>query len=172
MPKIRSIATGEITEVSQTPVFVGGIWECGDQRFTDANGTEYEAVPLTPEELAAQLAKVKAEKCAALAAYRYGKEVSGLTLPNGMKIATDDRSKTLIAGAMIDATANPAILTDFKSNTGWVKIDATTVGVISAAVAGHVRACYSTERVHCEAVNALLTGEDVEAYDYTTGWPT
>lgn len=44
MPKIKNVATGNITEVSQTPVFVGGIWECGSQRFTDATGTEYEVV--------------------------------------------------------------------------------------------------------------------------------
>ncbi len=130
-----------------------------------------ENLVLTAAELAALLAKVKAEKCAALAAYRYGREVGGLTLPSGIKIATDDRSKTLIAGAQIDATANPAILTDFKTATGWVQINAATVGTISAAVASHVRACYSTERLHSDAINALLTVADVEAYDFTTGWP-
>ena len=130
-----------------------------------------ENLVLTSTELAALLAKVKAEKCAALAAYRYGKEVGGVTLSNGMRVATDDRSKTLIAGAQIDATANPAILTDFKADTGWVQIDAATVGIISAAVAAHVRSCYSNERVHCGAINALLTVADVEAYDFTTGWP-
>lgn len=136
-------------------------------------GQAWEVVDLTlsPEELAALLVTVKAEKCAALAAYRWGKEVGGLTLPNGMKIATDDRSKTLIAGAQIDAAVNPLILTDFKAETGWVQIDAATVGIISAAVAAHVRACYGTERVHCEAINALATVAGVEAYNFTTGWP-
>ncbi|MHB8808972.1 MAG: DUF4376 domain-containing protein [Desulfobulbaceae bacterium] len=136
-------------------------------------GQAWEVVDLvlTPAELAALLEKQKAEKCAALAAYRYVVEVGGLQLPNGMKIATDDRAKTLIAGAQIDATAHPSILTDWKTEEGWVRIDAATVATISAAVAGHVRACYVNERIHCEAINALATVAEVAAYSYSTGWP-
>ncbi|MGZ4954441.1 MAG: hypothetical protein ACXV8Q_04950 [Methylobacter sp.] len=44
MPKIKHITTGDIFTVAKTPVFDSGIWECGDQRFTDPAGTEYEAV--------------------------------------------------------------------------------------------------------------------------------
>jgi hypothetical protein len=39
------------------------------------------------------------------------------------------------------------------------------------SVASHVQACFSQERVHAEAINALETVEDVQAYDFTTGWP-
>lgn len=44
MPKIKHITTGDIISVAQTPVFDSGIWDCGDQRFTDVSGTEYEVV--------------------------------------------------------------------------------------------------------------------------------
>lgn len=44
MAKIRNIATGVITEVEETPRLKAGIWECGDQRFTDSTGSLYEIV--------------------------------------------------------------------------------------------------------------------------------
>lgn len=90
----------------------------------------------------------------ALAAYRYDKEVGGLLLPNGMRVATDDRSKTLIAGARLDTIDDPTVLTEFKAETGWLQIDAATVTMISTAVAAHVRGCFSAERAHSEAIDA------------------
>jgi hypothetical protein len=48
MPHILNIETNERIEVAEFPVLRGGIWECGDQRFTDAQGTLYEAAPLPP----------------------------------------------------------------------------------------------------------------------------
>lgn len=44
MPRIKNNVTGEVLTVSETPRFVAGMWECGDQRFTDPHGTDY-----TPE---------------------------------------------------------------------------------------------------------------------------
>ncbi|MHB9020038.1 MAG: DUF4376 domain-containing protein [Minisyncoccota bacterium] len=129
-------------------------------------------IEATGPSMAAAVATRKGE----LAALRYTKEVSGLVLPNGMGVATDDRSKTLIAGAMVDAMANPTALTDWKADTGWIQIDGATVALISSAVALHVRACFSAERGHAEAIDAIAadpakTGADIQAYDLTTGWP-
>lgn len=44
MPKIRHITNGDVIDVAKPPVFVAGVWECGDQRFTDATGDQYEVV--------------------------------------------------------------------------------------------------------------------------------
>lgn len=44
MAKIKHINTGDIITVAKEPEFDGGIWECGNQRFTDPDGDEYEAV--------------------------------------------------------------------------------------------------------------------------------
>lgn len=44
MPKIKNVETNEIIAVSQQPVFSGGIWECGDQRFIDPTGALFEVV--------------------------------------------------------------------------------------------------------------------------------
>lgn len=44
MPTLRENATGRDILVQQTPRLVAGIWECGDQRFTDETGTQYSTV--------------------------------------------------------------------------------------------------------------------------------
>jgi len=51
------------------------------------------------------------------------------------------------------------------------RIDRTAILAISQAVAAHVQACFSNEKVHSEAISALATKEEIEAYDITTGWP-
>lgn len=45
MPKIKRIESGEEIEVAVQPTLVAGVWECGDQRFTDPDGDQYEAMP-------------------------------------------------------------------------------------------------------------------------------
>lgn len=48
MPFIQNTETGETLAVAQEPRLVDGIWECGDQRFTDLDGTLYKPVPAPP----------------------------------------------------------------------------------------------------------------------------
>lgn len=129
---------------------------------------------IAPSELT--FGETVAAKKADLARLRYKKEVGGVVLPNGQTIATDDRSKALIAGARLDTMTDPAIVTDWKTDLGWVQIDAATVAVIATAVAAHVRSCFSAERSHCEAIDALAadpatTAAEIDEYDFTTGWP-
>lgn len=140
--------------------------------ITETQYTEqWEVVDLDEETIVANTTKLKADKLSALAAYRYEKETGGLTLPNGMQVATDDRSKTLIVGARVNTVDNPELLTDWKAETGWVQIDAATVAYIATAIADHVRSCFIVEKGHYEAIDALTDHLDVDAYDFTTGWP-
>lgn len=48
MYAIKNNLTGDITVVAQEPRFVGGMWECGDHRFTDPWRTDFEPVALAP----------------------------------------------------------------------------------------------------------------------------
>ncbi len=132
---------------------------------------------LTPEEeaewLAAQVVSLddaKSRRMAELAALRYQHETAGITL-SGMAIETNRESQALINGAWSFSQLNPAVLIDWKGANGWVQIDAATIAAIAGAVATHVQACFSTERIHAEAIAALATSEEVAAYDLTTGWP-
>jgi len=48
MAQIKHIETGEVINVSQMPTWISGIWECGDQRFTDLGCNKYEPVTVLP----------------------------------------------------------------------------------------------------------------------------
>ena len=116
------------------------------------------------------LARNKAQRLSELEAYRYQKETAGITL-SGMTIETDRQSQALITGAWSFSQLNPAVLVDWKAESGWIQIDAATIAGIAGAVAAHVQACFSAERIHAEAILALETSEAVTGYDLTTGWP-
>lgn len=112
----------------------------------------------------------KAAVCRDLAGYRYAIETGGL---NG--IATDDRAKTLLAGARIEAaealSAGRPYEVQWKTADGWATCTAAQVIAISDAVRGFVQACFDVEKTHWDALQALTTTEEVLAYDYTIGWP-
>ena len=44
MAQIKELATGTVFNVAQEPEWVSGIWECGDQRFTDPEKNLYAPV--------------------------------------------------------------------------------------------------------------------------------
>jgi len=119
-------------------------------------------VPETPDAWTRKLSEI--------AAYRYAKETAGITM-NGAVIKTDLESQAKINGAWSAAQMNPAILIDWKAESGWIQIDAATIAAIAGAVAAHVQSCFSTERIHAEAIAALVTSEEVQSYDITNGWP-
>ena len=123
-----------------------------------------------PEPVPTDITALKTQRLSELAAYRYQKETAGITL-NGIAIETNRESQALINGAWSFSQLNPAVLIDWKAESGWIQIDAATIAAIAGAVATHVQACFSTERIHAEAIAALETSEAVAAYDLTTGWP-
>ena len=48
MYKIKHIASNTIIDTQIEPVFDGGLWDCGDQRFSDPNKDQYVIVPSDP----------------------------------------------------------------------------------------------------------------------------
>ena len=155
-------------EFSALPDFVVcDIPDGWDESLRDAAEWVNGAIVINPE---IQLSRMKSAKIDELSALRYQHETAGITL-NGMTIETDRQSQSLITGAWSISQINPAILIDWKGANGWVQIDAATITAIAGAVAAHVQACFSAERIHAEAILALETSEEVAAYDLTTGWP-
>lgn len=116
------------------------------------------------------VSELRQTKLSELAALRYQHETAGITFSNAT-IETNRESQALITGAWSFSQLNPAVLIDWKGVTGWVQIDAATISAIAGAVAAHVQSCFSTERVHAEAISALETSEAVSEYDITAGWP-
>ena len=76
-----------------------------------------------------------------LAAYaadaRWEKEAAGITF-NGMPVMTDDRSKMMIMGARVKATDDPDFTTQWKTESGFVTLDAAALIAVSDAVLAHV----------------------------------
>ncbi len=76
---------------------------------------------------------------------RWQKETGGIEI-NGLTVATDDRSKTMISGARVAAQNDPNFTTQWKGADGsFVTIDAAAVIGISDVMLAHVSNCFATE---------------------------
>lgn len=117
----------------------------------------------------ATIEEAKAGRLAELAEYRWLKETAGVNV-NGFIIKTDEVSQAKMSGAKVYSDLNPETLIDWKTDNGWIQIDRNTLLTAGNAVGAHVQACYSQERVHSDAINALDTIAEIEAYDIQTGW--
>lgn len=140
-------------------------------------GTGWEVLPERPvppappepsiEELRAQVLQSATDK-------RWEVMTGGLTLPGGIEVGTtiDDQNRitSVVANAAL-AGLTDADEVDFKAASGWVRITIGQVKTIAGAIGQFVQACYSAERAHHEAIDALTTPEEIAAYDVTTGWP-
>lgn len=126
------------------------------------------------EEIPAQMktpADLKAEKKAAVAKLRYEKETGGISA-SGVLVKTDRESQAMLTGAWVRVQQEPTALIDWKADSGWVQIGKPTVESLAVAVGAHVQACFTAEKSHSEAIEALPdTVAAIEAYDITIGWP-
>jgi hypothetical protein len=102
----------------------------------------------------------------AIANERYKREIAGIVLA-GMPIETDDRSKTLIAGAALKAMRDPDFVLRWKTPAGFVDLPAAQVLMIADAVSDHVQACFNRESTLLDALAAGTFAESMLA----EGWP-
>lgn len=98
----------------------------------------------------------------------------GMTLPGGIQVGTtiDDQNRitSVVANAAL-AGLTDVDSVDFKATSGWVSITIAEVKGIAGAIGQFVQACYSAERGHHDAIEALETREAIAAYDTGQGWP-
>lgn len=131
----------------------------------NAAGTVTETVAAVPWPIEDVITDVKAK----LAEYRYAIETGGITVA-GVAVKTDRESQATLTGAWVQVQTNPAALIDWKGNDGWTQIDKATVVLLAGAVGTHVQKCFTCEKRHSDAIDALTTVNEVVAYDITTGW--
>lgn len=103
---------------------------------------------------------------AVVANERYKREIAGIVLA-GMPIETDDRSKTLIAGAALKAMRDPDFVLRWKTPDGFVALPSPQVLMIADAVSDHVQACFNRESVLLDALAAGTFNERM----LDEGWP-
>lgn len=117
----------------------------------------------------------------AVTAKRWQVETGGITLPAGVHVATGIDDQNRITSVIANARLAGLDSVSFKAASGWVTLTLAELEGVAAAIAMHVQACFSAERAHHEAIDALeqLHADDpeglqhaLEAYDTEHGWPT
>lgn len=101
---------------------------------------------------------------------RWQVETGGVTLPNGIKVKSAKDDQDRITAVLVNMQVSGMTSVDFKAASGWVTLTYEQVGGIAQAVALHVQSCFSMERLHHEAVDALVGRDDLLAYDFLVGW--
>ena len=105
-----------------------------------------------------------------IAATRYEHETGGTTV-DGMHVATDRQSQSLISGAFGSAKdakeAGEEFNLKWKAKNGWVNLDADQVIAMGRSVRQHVQACFDRE---AELTQAVEDGEFTEDM-LDEGWP-
>ena len=162
------------------------LWIARGQPYTigdDHGGQSYDGIgplpawlsatePPAPEPTPAELRTAKIDSATAR---RWDVMTGGLSLPGGIVVGTtiDDQNRitSVVANAELAGLTDTDEV-DFKAISGWVSISISEVKAIAGAIGQFVQACYTAERAHHEAINALESREEIESYDVTTGWPS
>lgn len=98
----------------------------------------------------------------------------GMTLPNGIRVETDEASynrvTSVISGYEASGLSEESVVS-FKAASGFAKLTIAEIKQIAGMMGLHMQACFAMEEAHFDAINALETREEIAAYDTSTGWP-
>lgn len=126
-----------------------------------------EPQPLMPP---ATLASLQADLRARATALRWACETAGIDV-GGVTVATGLEDQNRIATVLAAGQLGDIDQVDFKAASGWTTLTLAEIQAIAGAVSAHVQSCFSAERSHHEAIDALPDLAAAQAYDVTTGWP-
>lgn len=102
----------------------------------------------------------------AVADRRYGAETGGTTV-NGLPLDTGRDSQALITGAALAAMLDSDYTVRWKTQSGFVELDAEQIIAVASAVRAHVQACFDREAELLAELDAdTFTPEMLEE-----GWP-
>lgn len=105
-----------------------------------------------------------------VAAKRWQVETSGI-LVAGHPMATDRESQAQLNSAYTSLKSGLITDTPWKAVDGcFTLVTLAELEPVVLAVAAHVRACFAAEQAHSEAINALQTQAEMDAYDINAGW--
>ena len=162
---------GEVCAFSDADLQVLGARIVGYKELTP----EQKSTHLNPSPLPVSVEQLKT----GVTAYRWKVETGGITLPTGVRVATGIDDQNRITSVVANAERAGLEVVDFKAAEGWAKVTLIQLQAIATAVALHVQACFSAERAHHEAIDALALIADpqerqtaLDAYDESQGWPS
>ncbi|GAA6121441.1 DUF4376 domain-containing protein [Acidovorax sp. FG27] len=131
----------------------------------------WRVVKLKAAESAELLAAQKAALTGAATAKRWEVETGGVTFPDGTRVSSTTEDQNRITTVIANAALAGVTTIDFKAASGWVSLTLAELQGVAAAIALHVQACFSAERAHHKAIEALTTLAQAQAYDIHGGWP-
>lgn len=114
-----------------------------------------------PEITPTLITRIKNDLKAKVTDLRWQKESSGVTLPNGMSIATAKDDLDRMNSVLVNAPIAGISEFDFKSASGWVKITIEQLGGISVVVSHFVQRCFTKERTYHELIEATNDFHDL-----------
>lgn len=130
-----------------------------DVGWTTADGGKTFAPPVVP-------ALTIADLVAYAAARRFAVEVGGVDV-NGVRIATDRDSQSMVANAYAGMQASGATSVKFKAASGWIELTTDQLKAIALAVFAHAQACFAAEDGCDAGINAspptITTYAEVDA---------
>lgn len=139
------------------------IFNATDEQLARAGWTKY-------EEPAPTLAQVKVRKLSEIDAYDTSSAVNGFSL-NGMEMWLDKSTRVGLMNSIgIEQAAGRETSTLWFGDVS-ITIECARAIELLSALELYALACYNVTAQHKAEVNALTTIEEVEAYDYTTGYP-
>ncbi|QKV52384.1 DUF4376 domain-containing protein [Comamonas antarctica] len=139
--------------------------------LADVGGTLQAPEEVTSTPQAATLADLQGELLRAAAAHRWAVETGSIVVA-GVRVATAIEDQNRITSVVANATLAGVESVDFKAASGWVSLSIAQLTDIAGAIARHVQRCYTAERAHADAIDALKSLEEARAYDITSGWPS
>ena len=147
-------------------------WSVVD-RFADVLDASGNVVTTKAAQETAELERAKGELKVAATSQRWTVQTGGLTLPDGTKVLTADADLTRIDQAINNLTRYGIASIDFKSAGGWVTLTLDQLNAIGHAVTTFVQGCFTAERAHHAAIDALAdTLDAIDGYSVTANWPS
>lgn len=104
---------------------------------------------------------VRAQKRREISDARYHHETAGVKL-QGMNIATDRESQSLITGAALQATVDSSYSCQWKTQGGFVTLTSAQILGIAQAVRAHVQSCFDKEAELLAKIDKAKTKEEIE----------
>lgn len=103
---------------------------------------------------------------AALADYRWQKEVGGIVLPNGTPVVTDRHTQQKLTSAVVNLSIDPNMTLRWKNGQGqWIGLVGQEILTIALPAAKHVATCFTVEEIVSQAIDASV---DINSFDLET----
>lgn len=138
-----------------------------EDMLRQAGYEEYVEPPLTEKE---KLEQAKADKIAEITAYDTSDKVNGFVL-NGLLVWLDNATRVGLMNSTTIAKAAGQITTTLWHGSVKLVVGCDKAIQLLSALEMYALECFNVTASHKATVNELTTVEEVEAYDYKSGYP-